>query len=115
MKEGFWMVSRNQPGEGPDLTFLGPERAGQVRRFHSSFPMYRPTPLVSLEDTARALGLGQIYIKDESEILHHQKHVLIDHQTKVACNDAGKKHEGDTKTDSEYLDSSQCESCCTYD
>ena len=46
---------------------FGPETAGTVRRFHSSFPEYRPTPLASLSRLAGALGLGALYVKDESQ------------------------------------------------
>lgn len=37
-----------------------------VKAYHASFPMYHPTRLISLKNTASALGLGAIYIKDES-------------------------------------------------
>ena len=42
------------------------ENARQVRQFHESFPMYAPTPLAQLPGTAKALGIGEIYVKDES-------------------------------------------------
>ena len=47
-------------------SFLGPTRASQVRRFHASFPEYVPTPLYSLDGLAARLGLGRIFVKDES-------------------------------------------------
>ena len=37
------------------------------RRFHQSLPGYRPTPLVALPELASRLGLGRIWIKDESQ------------------------------------------------
>ena len=42
------------------------QQAEAVRAFHKSFPMYAPTPLAKLPETAKALGVGQIYVKDES-------------------------------------------------
>ena len=42
------------------------ENARQVRQFHQSFPMYAPTPLAQLPAAAEALGVGEIYVKDES-------------------------------------------------
>ena len=42
------------------------EQAEKVRSFHKSFPQYAATPLVRLSQTAEALGLGDIYVKDES-------------------------------------------------
>lgn len=38
-----------------------------VRRFHATFPQYRPTPLVSLSGLAQELGVAGIWVKDESK------------------------------------------------
>ncbi|MCL1835802.1 MAG: diaminopropionate ammonia-lyase [Oscillospiraceae bacterium] len=38
----------------------------KVREFHRSFPQYSVTPLVALGNLAGALGVGGIYVKDES-------------------------------------------------
>ncbi|MBO5489307.1 MAG: diaminopropionate ammonia-lyase, partial [Eubacterium sp.] len=40
--------------------------AEKARRFHQSFPEYVPTPLVSLDSLAKLVGVGGIYVKDES-------------------------------------------------
>ncbi|KAF2152718.1 tryptophan synthase beta subunit-like PLP-dependent enzyme [Myriangium duriaei CBS 260.36] len=38
--------------------------------FHQKLPRYKPTPLIKLEpDVAKSLGVGQIYLKDESSRL----------------------------------------------
>ncbi|WXC63584.1 hypothetical protein SNK03_009408 [Fusarium graminearum] len=37
-----------------------------VDRFHRGLPNYEPTPLVKLEDLARELGVGAVYVKDET-------------------------------------------------
>ena len=66
MQERFMLVSRAHEGPGCDLGILSREEAEKVRAFHRSFPMYMPTPLVSLADTAKELGLGAVYVKDES-------------------------------------------------
>lgn len=51
----------------PDLTpILSPAAVADVRRFHQSLPRYQPTPLVSLPGLAQKLGVGAIFIKDES-------------------------------------------------
>ncbi len=65
MKEEFKIV-RGPRAAGPDLSFLAPDHAAKVQRFHASFPMYEETPLADLRHTARALGLGSIFVKDES-------------------------------------------------
>ena len=66
MKEAFKLVSRRHDAPGCDLSFLSPQRANSIRDFHKSFPMYAPTPLAHLPETAKALGLGDIYVKNES-------------------------------------------------
>lgn len=42
------------------------EKARSVRAFHETFPQYAPTPLWSLPAAAERLGLGAVYVKDES-------------------------------------------------
>ena len=42
------------------------EMISRVREFHRSFPQYSSTPLVALDHLASRLGVGGIYIKDES-------------------------------------------------
>ena len=42
------------------------QKAEEVRNFHRSFPMYAPTPLAALPETAKMLSIGEIYVKDES-------------------------------------------------
>lgn len=37
-----------------------------VRRFHERFPEYRMTPLHRLNELAKAFGVGEIWVKDES-------------------------------------------------
>ena len=52
----------------PFVRSAGPERPSPdaVREFHRSLPGYAPTPLHSLPGLARSLGLGAVYVKDES-------------------------------------------------
>ena len=64
--EEFKLVSR-APDGGALPEFLDKSELAQVRRFHESFPQYAPTPLVALPDTAKALGVGKIWVKDESK------------------------------------------------
>ena len=66
MADTFKLVTRKHAGIGCDLSFLSEETARTVRQFHKSFPMYAPTPLAQLPATAAALGLRNIYVKDES-------------------------------------------------
>ena len=66
MKETFKLVSR-VPDGGPVPEFLSPDHARQVQNFHKTIPGYAPTPLISLADTAGELGVGRIWVKDESK------------------------------------------------
>lgn len=65
----IWMHANPDPkpaGEGADLDGLSPATAEAVRRFHTSFKEYKPTPLTSLPSLAEALGLKRFLVKDES-------------------------------------------------
>lgn len=66
MKEEFKLITREHTGNGCDLSFLSEAEARKIRGFHESFPMYKPTPLAHLPETAKCLGLGDVYVKDES-------------------------------------------------
>ena len=65
--DSFHLVTRHHAGK-PDCCPEGYslQQAEAVREFHKSFPMYTPTPLAQLPETARLLGIGEIYVKDES-------------------------------------------------
>lgn len=67
MNEEFRIASvdhAQQSGHADD--FINEALAQQIRDFHRSFPMYSPTPLVSLPDTAAYMGLGAVYVKNEA-------------------------------------------------
>lgn len=67
MKEEFKLVQLQHGTEKKyDINFLNEEEARKVQQFHASFPVYEKTPLAALPDTAAALGLGAMYVKDES-------------------------------------------------
>ena len=48
------------------LKFLSKEEIEKTKQFHSSFPQYKETPLVNLDNLSKQIGVGGIYIKDES-------------------------------------------------
>ena len=65
--DSFHLVTRSHTGRPScSLEAYGLEQAKAVREFHRSFPMYASTPLAQLPETAKALGIGKIYVKDES-------------------------------------------------
>ena len=53
-------------GARSDVTPFGVETAKRTRAFHASFPEYSVTPLANLSGLAKELGLGGVYVKDES-------------------------------------------------
>ena len=57
-------IKRSDCSKGMSLMDVGTIQA--VRQFHRSFPQYDVTPLAALHNLAADLGVGGIYIKDES-------------------------------------------------
>lgn len=67
MKEEFKLVQFERNRESKyNLDFLSLEHAKKVQNFHASFPVYECTPLAEMKNTAKDMGLGNVYIKDES-------------------------------------------------
>lgn len=48
------------------LNSMGVDEVEKVLTFHRSFPQYALTPLAALAHTAKKLGLGALFVKDES-------------------------------------------------
>lgn len=68
MKEDFKLehLCRKAGKELYPVKKFGVENAKRVRAFHSSFPEYKPTPLVNLNALAKEFGVASIHVKDES-------------------------------------------------
>ncbi len=58
--------NRKKPGQGASLNILSSEEAEKARAYHKSFKEYAPTPLISLPNLANYLGIGKLFVKDES-------------------------------------------------
>ena len=56
----------NHAGGSASIEPLTYAQAEKTMRFHRTFPMYRPTPLCSLSCLSELLGIGKLYVKDES-------------------------------------------------
>ena len=61
-----WTLNRLPPSGDSCLSIMSLENAAKARAFHRSFPQYAATPLVRLDGMARRLGLGGLWVKDES-------------------------------------------------
>lgn len=55
-----------KPGQGADLSMFSAQEAKQARAYHRGFSQYSPSPLVALPKLANYLGIGKLFVKDES-------------------------------------------------
>ena len=61
-----WTLNR-MPGSGDRyLEVMSTQNVAKAQAFHRSFPQYAVTPLARLDGMADRLGLGGLYVKDES-------------------------------------------------
>lgn len=58
--------ARKTETEKASAEFMNREQIEKVRNFHKSFPEYKVTPLQSLDDLSKQLGVSHIWVKDES-------------------------------------------------
>ena len=61
-----WAVNHMPKTEDASLPVMALSQVEKARAFHESFPQYSVTPLAKLDQMAGYLGLGQLYVKDES-------------------------------------------------
>lgn len=61
-----WVVNTMPKTDDKNLPVMALDEIGKARKFHESFPQYSKTPLAKLDHMAEYLGLGQVYVKDES-------------------------------------------------
>ncbi|QOX64761.1 diaminopropionate ammonia-lyase [Anoxybacterium hadale] len=66
-KLGIRLLANEQCCDTNFPDFLSEANVSHIRRFHETVPDYRSTPLVCLDALASHLGVGKIYIKDESK------------------------------------------------
>lgn len=61
-----WVVNNMPKSEDKNLPIMSTENIAKARAFHKSFPQYSVTPLADLAGMAERLGLGGLFVKDES-------------------------------------------------
>lgn len=61
-----WVVNTMTKSEDKNLAIMSIEEGEKARAFHQSFPQYEVTPLTELPLMADYLGLGTLFVKDES-------------------------------------------------
>lgn len=57
----------NKPLKGSLPKQFNKENYKNVQQYHKSLAVYKPTPLVKLDNIAAEMGVGAVYIKDESK------------------------------------------------
>ncbi|BDF66277.1 PLP-dependent lyase/thiolase [Oscillospiraceae bacterium] len=66
MEQIKWVENHLPKSEDKNLGVMSLENVAKARAFHKSFPQYTVTPLAKLDGMAGELGLGGLYVKDES-------------------------------------------------
>lgn len=61
-----WTLNEMPKSDDRNLPIMAVEKVAQARAFHRSFPQYAVTPLAKLDALAGRLGLGSLFVKDES-------------------------------------------------
>ena len=61
-----WVLNKMPKSDDKQLSVMSLSNVAKARFFHSSFPQYSITPLAQLDGMAKYLGLGGVYVKDES-------------------------------------------------
>ena len=61
-----WVINTMPKSEDQQLSLMSMENVQSAASFHRSFPQYSVTPLAKLDGMAKRLGLGGLYVKDES-------------------------------------------------
>lgn len=61
-----WAVNHMPASEDRQLEVMSLNNVAKASFFHNSFPQYSVTPLACLNGMAKYLGLGGLYVKDES-------------------------------------------------
>lgn len=65
-KEFGWIYNPGVRQPITDEPFLNKSKAAVIRDFHKNFTGYRETPLASLNNLAKTLGVSSVFVKDES-------------------------------------------------
>ena len=66
MEKILWALNKMPKSDDKCLPVMSLENIKQAREFHKSFPQYTITPLAKLDGMAEGLGLGGLFVKDES-------------------------------------------------
>lgn len=62
-----WVANSMEKSDDAYLDVMSTSAVANARAFHGSFPQYSVTPLAKLDKLAQKLGLGKVFVKDESK------------------------------------------------
>lgn len=66
MEQIKWAANHMPKSDDKQLGIMALENVSKARSFHASFPQYAVTPLAELRNMAEVLGVGDVFVKDES-------------------------------------------------
>ena len=61
-----WVANKMPRSDDANLSVMSLENISKAQAFHRGFPQYAVTPLARLDGMAARLGLGGLFVKDES-------------------------------------------------
>ena len=61
-----WVLNQMPKSDDRRLSIMSLDHVAKAHAFHRSFPQYSITPLARLDGMAKYLGLGNLFVKDES-------------------------------------------------
>ena len=66
MEKIKWVSNEMPKTNDKELSVMSIESVKKAKAFHKSFPQYSQTPLVKLDKMSEYLGIGSLFVKDES-------------------------------------------------
>jgi diaminopropionate ammonia-lyase len=66
MNKFQWKENKMPKTDDSQLVVMAQEEVGKAKAFHETIPGYAATPLARLSNMAEYLGLGEVFVKDES-------------------------------------------------
>ncbi len=100
-----WIDNHMPKTDDKHLEVMSVENIKKARHFHESFPQYAVTPLASLKGLSKELGLGGMYVKDESYRFGLNAFKVLGGSFAMARYIAGQLNKDVAETDYAYLTS----------
>lgn len=102
-----WILNEMPKSDDRYLPIMSRENVAQARAFHRSFPQYSVTPLARLDALSGRLGLGNLFVKDESYRFGLNAFKVLGGSFAIARYIAGEVGKGIAEMNYAYLTSEQ--------